>query len=135
MKYARAIIIASLIIMLCMNQSQASDLDTSKYFTYPDTEIVVSSGSTVSISSVKDNYQYPKNPYEMPHFVSVGYQMKGFPHVKYQFMGKCEHGDVYVFTITEEKRIPKVIPFVFDGKRTIIDKRGGLEVIIQVPKK
>src|SRR5262245_55793236 len=77
--------------------------DVSKYFAHPDTEIVLTIGKSTHKIDVK-SHQVPKSPTDRPIFRGGGGSggRLGSLAVGYEFVGRCDQGDVYAFTLKKQ---------------------------------
>lgn len=134
------IFLVSLTVLFgCSTQQQNTKknaIDTAQYFTYPNTEFVIISGETKSTMMPAKNHSIPQHPGEKPIFRS-GTGEAGFPRIEYEFMGRCDVGDVYVFYVKQgdtNEITKKVVPFVYSGNETTVIDEKDVKLTVR-PKK
>lgn len=104
-----------------------------QYFTYPDAEIIISSGPSQATIEPAANYSHPQMVGERPSFRG-GFGHAGFPSVEYEFVGKCDQGDVYIFSLEVGDKVTKVVPFIYSGKKASVLEQENVKIVLQ-PKK
>ena len=119
--------------------------NVAKYFAYPDTEIVLTIGKAIHKIDVK-SHQVPQSPTDRPIFRSGGGSGGGLGSlvVGYEFVGRFDQGDVYVFTVKKQlsqdpavpiqEEVIRVVPLVYGGTETAAFEQGEVKAVIR-PKR
>ena len=102
----------------------------SRYFAYPDSELVMESGHDRWAAKLTEAPVRHQNKSERPEFRN-SIDFYGKIRVGYEFAGKTEFGDVYVVFIEEAQKQRELVPNVFEGKDKMVVERKGLKIQIR----
>lgn len=128
----RRVLAVILIVLASLPSIAAADRSS---FAFPEATLTMSSASWERSTRIEVS--------EVPGFRGSITKQWGTPRdparrqselMSWQFVGRSDHGDVYVFTFLGAGRSRDIVPVVFDGNAPVVIERHNVRIEISIPR-